>query len=144
MRRGGQGGRGQRFSKDSVMESAGPNGKIRGNAQQLVDRYVSFGKDALSQRDFTEAENYFQHAEHYRRLALTDRAQKVPARDGHKGGQPVLVGTSEESALEDATEELPSFVVDDAPQIQDDQLEKKPIKTSRARKPRAKREPEVG
>ena len=143
MRRGGQGGRGQRFSKDSVIESNGPSGKIRGNAQQLVDRYISFGKDALSQRDFTEAENYFQHAEHYRRLALAGRSQKILPQEDHKATMTVPVESSENRVLEDVTEDLPSFVVDNASSESEESVpEKKPVKAiaPRTRKPRIKKE----
>lgn len=145
MRRGGQGGRGQRFSKDSVIESNGPSGKIRGNAQQLVDRYVSFGKDALSQRDFTEAENYFQHAEHYRRLALVGRSQKILPQEDHKTTMVVPVESSENRVLEDVTEDLPSFVVD-ASVEQENAPETKPerVTSPRTRKPRIKKESQEG
>jgi hypothetical protein len=56
------------LGRASVIESQGPEGKIRGNAQQLIDRYIVLGKDALRDSDVVLAESYFQHAEHYRRL----------------------------------------------------------------------------
>lgn len=49
-------------------ESQGPGGKVRGNPQQLIDRYMSLGRDALREGDSPRAENCFQHAEHYRRI----------------------------------------------------------------------------
>ncbi|MBM3631936.1 MAG: DUF4167 domain-containing protein [Alphaproteobacteria bacterium] len=56
------------LGRSSVIESHGPEGKVRGNAQQLIDRYIVLGKDALRDSDVVLAESYFQHAEHYRRL----------------------------------------------------------------------------
>ena len=56
------------LGRSSVIESHGPEGKFRGNAQQLIDRYTVLGKDALRDSDVVLAESYFQHAEHYRRL----------------------------------------------------------------------------
>jgi hypothetical protein len=56
------------LGRSSVIESHGPEGKVRGNAQQLIDRYIVLGKDALRDSDMVLAESYFQHAEHYRRL----------------------------------------------------------------------------
>jgi len=56
------------FGRSSTIESHGPDGKVRGNAQQLIDRYTLFGKDALRESDVVLAESYFQYAEHYRRL----------------------------------------------------------------------------
>ncbi len=56
------------LGRSSVIESHGPEGKVRGNAQQLIDRYIVLGKDALRDSDVVLAESYFQHAEHYRRV----------------------------------------------------------------------------
>jgi hypothetical protein len=56
------------FARNSTIESHGPDGKVRGNAQQLIDRYTQSGKEALRESDIILAEAFFQHAEHYRRL----------------------------------------------------------------------------
>ena len=147
MRRGGQGGRNQRFSRDSVVESAGPSGKIRGNFQQLVDRYVSFGKDALAQRDFTEAENYFQHAEHYRRLGLGTRTPKVL---GHKEDDKTTMVSASIEAQElsyepEEPDDLPSFIVEETsedPSVQTPKVARKPA-VLRARRNRVKKDEQI-
>lgn len=59
---GGGGGRNQ------VFDSNGPDGRIRGNAHQVMERYLALARDASSQGDRVAAENYYQHAEHYFRL----------------------------------------------------------------------------
>jgi hypothetical protein len=41
---------------------------MRGNAQQLMDKYLALGRDASAQGDRVLAENYFQHADHYYRV----------------------------------------------------------------------------
>jgi hypothetical protein len=56
------------FGRHSTIESHGPDGKVRGNAQQIIDRYTTSGKEALRESDFVLAESFFQHADHYRRL----------------------------------------------------------------------------
>jgi hypothetical protein len=56
------GARGQTF------ESSGPDGKIRGTAQQVLERYLALARDASSAGDPITAEGYFQHAEHYYRV----------------------------------------------------------------------------
>lgn len=56
-------------SRSTIVESQGPAGRSKGTCAQLVERYVSLGKDALKEGDGVLAENFFQHAEHYRRLA---------------------------------------------------------------------------
>lgn len=49
-------------------ESNGPDVKVRGNAQQVVEKYLQLARDATSSGDRITAESYFQHAEHYFRI----------------------------------------------------------------------------
>ncbi|WP_074381606.1 DUF4167 domain-containing protein [Bartonella doshiae] len=51
-------------------ESSGPDVKIRGNAQQIADKYLSLARDAQGAGDRVMSENYLQHAEHYLRIIL--------------------------------------------------------------------------
>ncbi|AQX20353.1 DUF4167 domain-containing protein [Bartonella sp. WD16.2] len=51
-------------------ESNGPDVKIRGNAQQIADKYISLARDAQGAGDRVMSENYLQHAEHYLRIIL--------------------------------------------------------------------------
>jgi hypothetical protein len=51
-----------------VFESAGPDGKVRGTPQQIIDKYQVLARDAQVSGDRVAAENYLQHAEHYARL----------------------------------------------------------------------------
>jgi len=52
-------------------ESNGPNVKIRGNAQHIVEKYIALARDVRAFGDDVMAENYLQHAEHYNRLILS-------------------------------------------------------------------------
>jgi hypothetical protein len=54
--------------RSQTFESNGPDGKIRGTAQQVLDRYLALGRDAYSAGDPITAESFYQHAEHYYRL----------------------------------------------------------------------------
>ncbi|WP_412557782.1 DUF4167 domain-containing protein [Thalassospira sp. MIT1370] len=47
-------------------DSNGPDGRVRGNAQQVYEKYVSLAKDCTD--DPVLAENFYQHAEHYHRI----------------------------------------------------------------------------
>ncbi|MDA8229923.1 MAG: DUF4167 domain-containing protein [Magnetospirillum sp.] len=65
------GGRPRQFGgggRNQVFDSNGPEGRIRGNAHQVMERYLAMARDASSQGDRVAAENYYQHAEHYFRL----------------------------------------------------------------------------
>ena len=51
-----------------VFDSSGPDGKVRGTPQQIIDKYNQLHRDAALAGDRVDAENYAQHAEHYTRL----------------------------------------------------------------------------
>ena len=49
-------------------ESNGPDVRIRGSAQQILDKYLQYARDAQTAGDRVKAEGLFQHAEHYARI----------------------------------------------------------------------------
>lgn len=53
-------------------ESNGPGGKVRGTAQQVLDKYLGLAQDAQSSGDRISAESFFQFAEHYFRVLNVD------------------------------------------------------------------------
>lgn len=55
-----------------AMESKGMEVKVRGNPQQIYDKYSSLARDALAAGDLIRAESHFQHAEHYFRLVNSE------------------------------------------------------------------------
>ena len=63
-RRGG----GKRNPRSQNFDSNGPDVRVRGNAQQVLDRYLTLARDAHAAGDRISSENYFQHAEHYYRI----------------------------------------------------------------------------
>jgi hypothetical protein len=74
-----------------VFDSAGPDGKVRGTPQQIIDKYVVLARDAQLYGDRVAAENYQQHAEHYSRLLgeaqrqqQEQRQQQDQQRDEHR------------------------------------------------------------
>ena len=68
MRGRGNNGRKNSNPRSGNFESNGPEVKVRGNAQQVVEKYLALARDATLTDDRVAAENYFQHAEHYYRL----------------------------------------------------------------------------
>ncbi len=56
-----------------VYDSAGPDGKVRGTPQQIIDKYHQLSRDASTLGDHVAAESYLQHAEHYARILTTAR-----------------------------------------------------------------------
>jgi len=57
-----------------VFDSSGPEGKVRGTPQQIIDKYNQLTRDAQVSNDRVAAENFQQHAEHY--LRLLNEAQR--------------------------------------------------------------------
>lgn len=57
-----------------VFDSSGPEGKVRGTPQQIIDKYNQLARDAQLSGDRVATENFQQHAEHY--LRLLSEAQK--------------------------------------------------------------------
>ena len=61
----------------------GNNARPRGNAQQLMEKYLSLARDATSAGDRVLAENYFQHADHYYRVLNARFEQQGGQRHSH-------------------------------------------------------------
>ena len=62
-----------------VFDSSGPEGKVRGTPQQIIDKYNQLARDAQLANDRVAVENFQQHAEHYQRL-LSEAQREVDAR----------------------------------------------------------------
>lgn len=78
----GGGGKGRMPSRNQTYDSNGPDIRIRGNAHQVLEKYLTLARDASSQGDRIAAENYYQHAEHYFRV-INNQAQ-------NNGNRPVM------------------------------------------------------
>lgn len=62
-----------------VFDSSGPEGKVRGTPQQIIEKYNQLARDAQLANDRVAAENFQQHAEHYLRL-LSEAQREMDAR----------------------------------------------------------------
>lgn len=62
-----------------VYDSSGPEGKVRGTPQQIIDKYTQLARDAFLSNDRVAGENFQQHAEHYTRL-LSEAQREMEAR----------------------------------------------------------------
>ena len=51
-----------------VFDSSGPESRVRGTPQQIIDKYNQLAGDADLSNDRVAAENFQQHAEHYVRM----------------------------------------------------------------------------
>ncbi len=51
-----------------LLESNGPDIKIKGSASQIVEKYLALSRESQSSGDPIAAESYLQYAEHYQRI----------------------------------------------------------------------------
>jgi hypothetical protein len=79
-----------------VFDSSGPEGKVRGTPQQIIEKYQMLARDAQLSNDRVAAENFSQHAEHYTRMlaeaqremaAEQDARQQQYQQNNQNGGQ---------------------------------------------------------
>lgn len=65
---GGNNGQRRVNPRVQTFDSNGPDVRIRGNAIQITEKYLTLARDATAAGDRILAESYFQHAEHYQRM----------------------------------------------------------------------------
>lgn len=75
-----------------VFDSSGPEGKVRGTPQQIIDKYLMLARDAQLGNDRVAEQNFLQHAEHYTRMLgeaqaeLAREQQERAVQGGGNGG----------------------------------------------------------
>lgn len=107
-------GRGKPLNQNPnrAYESTGPDAKVRGSAQTILERYQQSGRDAMASGDRILAENFFQHAEHYLRLLKSIQPNFTPRSEAAISGIPNDVDDDMENndmeleASENASDEI--------------------------------------
>ncbi len=73
-----------------VFDSSGPEGKVRGTPQQIIDKYNGLARDAQLSGDRVAVENFQQHAEHYTRMlgeAMREQNERREAQEAQQAAQ---------------------------------------------------------
>ena len=70
-----------------VFDSAGPEGKVRGTPQQIVEKYSQLARDAQLSGDRVSAESFMQHAEHYSRMLAVAQKEQAARQAEHAARQ---------------------------------------------------------
>jgi len=79
----------------------GNNGQAgRGNARQIMEKYLTLARDASSSGDSVTAEGYFQHAEHYFRV-MTANGHEPEERENHAQSQQTRIEDQPQPDLAD-------------------------------------------
>lgn len=118
-RGGGGGGKRHGSVRSQTFESNGPGVKVRGTAQQVLDKYLVLARDASSAGDRILAESCFQYAEHYYRVLNADDQRGDQRKGGgRQSNRPVPEGTPagsdaapEEAGAEETSEREAEVVV---------------------------------
>ncbi|WP_037294339.1 DUF4167 domain-containing protein [Roseobacter sp. CCS2] len=132
-----------------VFDSSGPDGKVRGTPQQIIEKYNQLHRDAVLSGDRVDAENFAQHAEHYTRL-LAEAQREVEAkreeqeeqnrqRQAERDRERQDRLKAQEAAANDPSQSDQPDVVDAAGEPESglvDTPEEKPRRPRRPRKPR--------
>ncbi len=70
-----------------VFDSSGPEGKVRGTPQQIIEKYQLLARDAQLSNDRVAAENFQQHAEHYTRMLAQAQRELQAEQDARRQNQ---------------------------------------------------------
>lgn len=139
-----------------VFDSSGPEGKVRGTPQQIIDKYQQLARDAALANDRVAAVNFQQHAEHYARL-LGEATREAEARrlqaeqqnrerqERERAEREARAASREAQEASQPAQEQPDLGMDagaepageDGPGLVETP-ENKPRKRSRSRKPAAR------
>lgn len=95
------GNKGRMVPRNATFDSNGPEIRVRGNAHQVLEKYLGMARDASSQGDRIAAENYYQHAEHYFRMINSHNQHN----GGRNGGQRPMATPADDQLQLDAEAE---------------------------------------
>jgi len=93
-----------------VFDSSGPEGRVRGTPQQIIDKYQSLASDAILAGDRIAHENHLQHSEHYSRL-LVNAQREMDAKREHQQKQnefKIANSSNENNNEQSATSDIPT------------------------------------
>jgi hypothetical protein len=87
--------------RNQTYDSNGPDIRVRGNAHQVLEKYLALARDASSQGDRIAAENYYQHAEHYFRVinAQNQNQNNNQQRFNNNGQRPISTPADDHALL---------------------------------------------
>ncbi len=109
-RKGGGGGN----NINRVYDSAGPEGKVRGTPQQIIDKYLTLARDAQTSGDRVTAENFLQHAEHYQRILILAAAAQEQARSSQESNEATPREGNDQAPTDEQTSTGSAATVDEA------------------------------
>jgi hypothetical protein len=95
-----------------VFDSSGPEGKVRGTPQQIIEKYSQLHRDSQLSNDRVAAENFQQHAEHYARMLTQaqreqDELREAAERSSHLNNKDHADGSpSRDKVIDNSSQDL--------------------------------------
>ncbi|MGB1360553.1 MAG: DUF4167 domain-containing protein [Alphaproteobacteria bacterium] len=87
-------------------DSNGPIGKVRGNAQQIADKYTAAAREARASGDRVKAEELLQYSEHYLRMIIDYRIENpAPVKEESSKSEDAKLEVVEAEETEEVAEE---------------------------------------
>ena len=83
------------FNRNTTFDSNGPDGRLRGNALQLFEKYTALAHDANAAGERISAEALAQFADHYYRIHQTILQAAEQSRRNHEERQRRTVSLKE-------------------------------------------------
>ena len=122
-----------------VFDSSGPEGRVRGTPQQIIDKYQSLAGDAMLAGDRIAHENFLQHSEHYSRLLVVAQkeldAKREQQQKQHENRSQSSSNANDETQLNSNIRDevvVSEVLENDQSEIKSDELEpknkKRPVK----------------
>ena len=87
-----------------VFDSSGPEGKVRGTPQQIIEKYNQLARDAQLSNDRVATENFQQHAEHYLRLLAHAQKEQEARREQQEKENRGRNGDREKNRVENGSD----------------------------------------
>ena len=115
-------------NRNTTFESNGPEGKIRGNAQQLYEKYTVLAQDANSSSERISAEAFSQFADHYYRVHQTILATMEQKRNSQENKTDLKQKSLDDNSATNNTS------VELGKNLGDKDMEKEPTKNSTSSK----------
>lgn len=125
-----------------VFDSSGPEGRVRGTPQQIIDKYQSLASDAMLAGDRIAHENFLQHSEHYSRLLVVAQkeldAKKEQQQKQNENKPHVNNAENIDHQVDIVTDQDESSSPKIDENQQDDVLENAPLQKNKIRQPKKK------
>ena len=144
------GGYGQtNINRNTTFESNGPEGRLRGNAQQLYEKYTALANDANTAGERISAEACSQFADHYYRINQTivmAAEQQRRTQDEQRASRRPVHASAEDASDDSSAGDAPASEASssDVPSSNNTASNEKPSGEKPPRKVAARRKPAKG